>query len=69
MLVWTAWDRLAEHGEVFYVGPGQIVGHCPICGPGTLAVQFVKGTPPRLRLPDACSAGCPAKLLAAALLP
>lgn len=68
-LVWAAWDRLAERGEVFYITPGWIVGRCPVCETGTLSVRFVKGEPPWLRLPDACSDGCSANLLAAVLLP
>jgi hypothetical protein len=71
--VWKAFEGAAVertgHGDV--VGAGDpslpLMGWCPVCKRGTVAVWLIwNAEPPRVRL-DECSAGCPAEVIARAL--
>jgi hypothetical protein len=63
-LVSDVWKALERVGNVSSLadGSGKLVGYCPACGRGTVAVR-VLASPTRLRL-DACSDGCAAELIA-----
>jgi hypothetical protein len=63
---------LAVTGEQFSVfGIGDpslpLMGWCPVCRRGTVAVWLVDADPPRIRLDDGCSAGCAPEVVAKAL--
>lgn len=49
------WSRLEHHGPVYLVGMRRLAARCPRCA-DTLSVQFIPGTPPRLRVD--CHGGC-----------
>ena len=61
------WDRLEALGPTYVIAVGHIASYCPVCHVGTIGVRFVDSDPPWLRLPEACSDGCGAHLIAEAL--
>jgi hypothetical protein len=43
-------------------GTGRLMGYCPACGLGCVAVQILNTDPPRART-DGCSNGCSTDLI------
>lgn len=58
---------VARHGSewgVFGLGDPQLplMGYCPVCGAGTVAIRLLNTDPPRLRTAG-CSSGCSPDLI------
>jgi hypothetical protein len=74
------WDRVygalqrateevtGERFGVFGLGDPELplVGYCPVCATGTVAIRLLDTDPPRART-EGCSAGCSAELIAGVL--
>jgi hypothetical protein len=67
-LVDRVWAALEARGTVLPLcdGSGMVLGYCPSCGIGTIAIRIVDVTPPQLDL-DGCSDGCTVEQLKQAI--
>lgn len=72
--VWAALETagLEVTGEKFSVFGGgdpdlPLMGWCPVCRQGTVAVHLIDDDPPRIRLLEGCTAGCDADTVAKAV--
>lgn len=71
--VYAALDRAAHEvgcGKFCVFGVGDpdlpLMGYCPVCSTGTVAIRLLDTDPPRMRT-DGCSDGCSAELIAGAI--
>lgn len=68
--MWLKLERVTSQ-PVFYVGPREIVSHCPSCRVGTLGMVFMAGPRAVIRSQASglgyCSLGCTEEMIGDAL--
>ena len=40
-----------------------LMGYCPVCERGVVAVWLIDGDPPRIRMHEGCTDGCPPEIV------